>query len=172
MPYQDSDEGKFFIDIESFKNCFLYFLIQYHRHDYVVSYYDRSNDDSSIKRYTFTTTVTQDLHVAGDTYDPRMYAFGCKTSKVMAQILVRKHSKDPNVTYPTLGEKFFSDWIGFGHTLLKDLPPDTYEIWIQYAWPKNTAEKPNIIKQDYTVRVYAKEAVHIYDSEGKTSTNT
>jgi len=29
------------------------------------------------------------LHVAGDTYDPRMYAVGCKTDKVMAQILVR-----------------------------------------------------------------------------------
>jgi hypothetical protein len=24
------------------------------------------------------------LHVAGDTYDPRMYPYGCKTNKVMA----------------------------------------------------------------------------------------
>ena len=74
----------FFIDIETFKNHFLYFLIQFYRDDYVVSYYDKKNDDSRLARYQFTTTVTQDLHVAGDTYDPRMYGYGCKSEKVMA----------------------------------------------------------------------------------------
>jgi len=96
----------------------LYFLVQYHRDNFVVSYYDKKNDDSSLARYTFTTTKLQDLHVAGDTYDPRMYGYGCKTSKVMSQLLVRKMSNDPNVTYPTLGEKYYSDWIGFGHCFL------------------------------------------------------
>lgn len=107
--------------------------------------------------------------MAGDTYDPRMYAFGCKTSKVMAQLLVRKHSSDPKVSHPTLGEKYFSDWIGFGHTMLTDLPADTYEIWIQYSWPEDTATKRNELKRDYTVRVYAQEAVEIRDSTGRMS---
>jgi hypothetical protein len=171
VPYTQRDDGKFFMDIESFKNCFLYFLIQYHRHDYITSYYDKQNDDEGkLARYTFTTTLeSQTLHVAGDTYDPRMYAFGCKTSKVMAQLLVRKHSPDPKVSHPTLGEKYFSDWIGFGHTMLTDLPADTYEIWIQYSWPEDTATKRNELKRDYTVRVYAQEAVEIRDSSGRTS---
>ena len=109
----------FFVDIKSFKEYFLYFLVQFHRDNYVVSYYDRTNDDSTLARYTFTTTRTQDLHVCGDTYDPRMYAFGCKTEKVMAQLLVREVSRDKNKKSPTLGEKYYSDWIGFGHVLLK-----------------------------------------------------
>lgn len=83
-PWKDLDDGKFFIDIDTFKSSFLYFLVQYHRDNFKVSYYDKVGDDSSLARYTFTTTFTQDLHVAGDTYDPRMYAIGCKTDKVMA----------------------------------------------------------------------------------------
>jgi len=47
-----------------------------------------------------------------------MYSYGCKTAKVMAQILVREVSLDPNVPNPTLKEKYFSDWIGFGHVYL------------------------------------------------------
>jgi hypothetical protein len=119
VPWKDLDDGMFFTDVKSFKEYFLYFLVQFHRDNYVVSYYDRTNDDSTLTRYTFTTTRTQDLHVAGDTYDPRMYAFGCKTEKVMAQLLVREVSRDKNKKNPTLGEKYFSDWIGFGHVLLK-----------------------------------------------------
>ena len=51
MPWADLDDGNFFIDIETFKNHFLYFLIQFHRDDYVVSYYDKKNDDSRLARY-------------------------------------------------------------------------------------------------------------------------
>jgi len=32
--------------------------------------------------------------------------------------------------FPTLGEKYFSDWIGFGSILLKNLGPGQYEIFI------------------------------------------
>lgn len=97
--------------------------------------------------------------MAGDTYDPRMYAFGCKTSKVMAQLLVREYSSDPKMRNPTLGEKYYSDWIGFGHVLLKNLPAGTYEIFMQYAWPEDTPKSPNKLVKDYTVRVYAAEQV-------------
>jgi hypothetical protein len=78
------DDGKFFVDITTFKEYFLYFLIQYHRDHFKVSYFDKQGDEGELARYTFTTTYTQDLHVAGDTYDPRMYPYGCKSSKVMA----------------------------------------------------------------------------------------
>lgn len=83
-PWEDLDDGKFFIDISTFKEYFLYFLIQYHRDDFKVSYFDKRDDEGQLARYTFTTTYTQDLHIAGDTYDPRMYPYGCKNSKVMA----------------------------------------------------------------------------------------
>ena len=56
--WADLDEGKFFIDIETFKQYFLYFLIQYHRDNFKVSFYDRRDDDGSLARYTFTTTYT------------------------------------------------------------------------------------------------------------------
>jgi hypothetical protein len=79
------------------------------------------------------------LHVAGDTYDPRMYAYGCKKSKVMAQLLVREVGSNSKNTKPTLAEKYFSDWIGFGSVMLKSLPPSTYEVFIQYAWPDDTS---------------------------------
>lgn len=84
MPYVNADDGRFFMDIDTFKNSFLYFLVQYNRDNFQVSYYDMRNDVGALARYTFTTTYMQDLHVAGDTYDPRMYPFGCKTDKVMA----------------------------------------------------------------------------------------
>jgi hypothetical protein len=45
-------------------------------------------------------------------------------------------SKEP------IAEKYFSDWIGYGHVYLEDLPPDTYEIYMQYAWPSGTVEEP------------------------------
>jgi hypothetical protein len=47
----------------------------------------------------------------------------------MAQFLVRKISTSgtPN---PTLGEKYFSDWIGFGTVVLKNLESGDYEIFI------------------------------------------
>ena len=105
--------------------------------------------------------------MAGDTYDPRMYAHGCKTSKVMAQIMVRAvGSKE------ILGEKYFSDWIGFGHILLKDLPAGTYEIFVQYAWPENSYRQRNELVKDYTVRVYAGEQVILLDNQGRTSITT
>jgi len=50
------------------------------------------------------------LHVAADTYDPRMYPTGCKSLKVMAQMVLRKKGSTEKI-----GEKYFSDWIGFGH---------------------------------------------------------
>ena len=84
VPFVKGDDGLFFIDIETFKSSFLYFLVQYYRDDYVVSYYEQLNDDGKLKRYTFSTTKQQTIHVAADTYDPRMYGFKCKTSKVMA----------------------------------------------------------------------------------------
>jgi hypothetical protein len=43
-----------------------------------------------LKKYLFTTNETMDLYVAADTYNPRMYPPGCKTLKIMAQILARK----------------------------------------------------------------------------------
>jgi hypothetical protein len=58
VPWSEVDDGRFFIDIDSFKTFFLYFLVQFHRDNYVVSYYDRTNDDSSLARYTFWTTKT------------------------------------------------------------------------------------------------------------------
>ena len=85
VPYLNADDGLFFMDIDSFKQGFLYFLISYYRDDWISSYYDRTNDDGSLARYTFTTTLPiQDLHVAADTYNPRMYPNGCKKSKIMA----------------------------------------------------------------------------------------
>jgi len=105
-------------------------LIQYHRDNFKVSFYDRRDDDGSLARYTFTTTYTQSLHVAGDVYDPRMYPYGCKTSKIMGQILVRRVSKEGQPPGVTLGEKYFSDWIGFGHTYLQNLPAGEYEVFI------------------------------------------
>ena len=65
------------------------------------------------------------IHVAADTYDPRMYPYGCKSLKVMAQMLVRKVG-----TTTPLAEKYFSDWIGFGHVFLADLPAGDYEIYL------------------------------------------
>ena len=59
-----------------------------------------------------------------------MYPNGCKSNKVMAQILVRLNSPDPKNPNPTLGEKYFSDWIGYGHVMLKDLPAGNYEIFV------------------------------------------
>ena len=56
VPWADLDDGRFFIDIDTFRDFFLYFLIQFHRDHYEVSYYDRQNDDGSLARYTFRTT--------------------------------------------------------------------------------------------------------------------
>jgi hypothetical protein len=71
--------------------------------------------------------------------------------------MVREAGSSKQKAKPILGEKYFSDWIGFGHILLKDLPPSTYEIFIQYAWPEDTYSQPNKLVKDYTVRVYAAE---------------
>ena len=98
-----------------------------------------------------------------------MYPNGCKTSKVMAQILVRQNSPDPSNPFPTLGEKYFSDWIGFGHVILKALPAGDYEIFVQYAWPEDSPQAQNKILKDYTVRVYAIEQLVIYDNQGNTN---
>jgi hypothetical protein len=84
VPHVESDDGLFFIDLETFKSSFLYFLIQYYRAGWKVSYYEVLDDDSSLKRYEFTTTERMDMHIASDTYDPRMYPYGCKSLKVMA----------------------------------------------------------------------------------------
>lgn len=158
VPYYDQDDGKFFIDLETFKESFLYFLVQYYRPGWKVSYYEQLNDDSSLKQYTFTTTETMNMHIAADTYDPRMYPYGCKSLKVMAQMLVRKVG-----TSEALAEKYFSDWIGFGHVYLSNLEPGDYEIYLQYAWPAGTEEKPEETVHDYTIRIYAPVEVTIYD---------
>ena len=144
MPYTNGNTGQFFIDIDTFKANYLYFTVSYYRPNYIVNYYDRKNDTGTLGHYRFTTTKTQDIHVAGDTYDPRMYAFGCKTSSVMAQLLVRKYQPDPTLPpNPTMGQKYFSDWIGFGHLLFQQVPPGQYEIFIQYSWPLDSAASPN-----------------------------
>ena len=48
----------------------------------------------------------------------------------MGQILVRRVSKEGQPPGVTLGEKYFSDWIGFGHTYLQNLPAGEYEVFI------------------------------------------
>lgn len=53
--------------------------------------YDRQNDDGTLGHYLFSTTSDQTVHVSAETYDPRVYAAGCKVNKVMAQLLVRKY---------------------------------------------------------------------------------
>ena len=42
------DDGKFFMDLATFKKSFLYFLIQYYRDHYHVSYYERLNDEGTL----------------------------------------------------------------------------------------------------------------------------
>lgn len=46
----------FFMDIDSFKANFLYFVFSYHKPDYSVNYFDRIGDDGELGYYTFTTT--------------------------------------------------------------------------------------------------------------------
>jgi hypothetical protein len=58
VPFIQGDDGIFFIDIDSFKASFLYFLVQYYNDDFTVSYYENLNDDGGLKRYTFSTTQT------------------------------------------------------------------------------------------------------------------
>jgi hypothetical protein len=78
------------MDVETFKNNFLYFVVTMYQSGWKTSYYFNQNDDGSLKKYFFSTTETMDVFVAADTYDPRMYPPGCKTLKVMAQMLARK----------------------------------------------------------------------------------
>ena len=49
---------------------------------------------------------------------------------------------------------------------MKGLPPGKYEIYVQYAWPKDSAAAPNKIEKDYTIRVYAEEKVKVIDDAG------
>ncbi len=70
-----------------------------------------------------------------------MYGFNCKKAKVMAQLMVRKISTETGVANPTIKEKYFSDWLGFGFVSIENLPAGDYEIYLQYAWPASTASK-------------------------------
>ena len=153
------------MDLQTFKNTFLYFVVTMYQKDWKTSYYWNQNDDGSLKKFKFTTTKTMDIFVAADTYDPRMYPPGCKTQKVMAQVLCRKVG-----TTTAIGQKYFSDWIGFGYFPCKQLPPGDYEIYIQYAWPVGTTAQPMNIKKDYSVRLYAPEHIAITNSNGETNT--
>jgi len=45
-------------------------------------------------------------------------------------------------TTTAISEKYFSDWIGYGHVYMSALPPGVYEIYLQYAWPAGTEEMP------------------------------
>jgi len=162
VPYENKDQGVFFIDMDTFKASFLYFLVQYHRADWVVNYYEVLEDDGRLHKFFFDVGYTQDMHVAADTYDPRMYPYGCKDQKVMAQMLVRKVGSTEKIA-----EKYFSDWIGFGHVFIEDVPPGKYEIYVQYAWP---ADQPTV--NDFTIRVYAPETFPIKDTSGAESRNT
>jgi hypothetical protein len=64
-----------------------------------------------------------------------------------------------------LGSKYFSDWIGFGTILVNNVTAGKYEMFVQYAWPTiNNSTQPNNIAQDFTIRVYAAEAVVIFDN--------
>ena len=40
VPFDNLDDGKFFIDLKTFKESFLYFLVQYHRHGWQVSFFE------------------------------------------------------------------------------------------------------------------------------------
>ena len=54
---KNSQDGLFFIDINTFQASFLYFCISYYHDDWPVSYFERLNDDGSLQRYTFSTTI-------------------------------------------------------------------------------------------------------------------
>ena len=164
VPYYTLSDGLFFMDVVTFQATFLYFVISMYEDGWIQSYYWNENDDGTLKKFLFSTVDTMDMYIAADTYDPRMYPPGCKTQKVMAQILMRKVG-----TTVALGQKYYSDWIGFGFFQLFQVPPGDYEIFVQYAWPASTSEKPMNIKKDYSVRVYAPKAVSITDSKGNTS---
>lgn len=46
----------FFMDIETFKNSFLYFVCSFYRIDNKVNYFDRAGDEGQLGYYTFSTT--------------------------------------------------------------------------------------------------------------------
>lgn len=86
--------------------------------------------------------------------------------------MVREISTVAGQSNPTLKEKYFSDWIGFGHVVLENLPAGDYEIYLQYAWPESTSSSPEFTVRDYTVRVYGPESVNLFDSRGATSVSS
>ena len=82
VPYvNNQNDGVIFIDADDFKTAFLYFQIN-HDHDldgWKFSYYEVINDSAGTQRsFTFKTTSAQELFVAADFYDYRMYPPTCK----------------------------------------------------------------------------------------------
>lgn len=78
VPYVNSNDGFFFIEVSDFVNAFYYFSVNYFNTNYRVNYYEQLNDDGSQRSYTFTLKRAQEVYIGADFYDPRMYADGCR----------------------------------------------------------------------------------------------
>ncbi len=79
MNYAKKNNGKFFIDIDTFYQCFGYFQACFlepesWQQQYMVS----MNDDGQKKRYTFKLDRSlPKIYIMLDTYDNRMFPVGC-----------------------------------------------------------------------------------------------
>lgn len=54
VPYVNSDDGFFFMDVTDFTSVYYYFTINYLRDNFRSNYYEKTNDDGNMKAYTFT----------------------------------------------------------------------------------------------------------------------
>lgn len=79
VPYNNNqNDGYFFMNVNDFVNAFSYFQINYINDGWNTNYYRRTSDDGTTKSYTFTLARQQNVYVAMDFYNPRMYAAGCR----------------------------------------------------------------------------------------------
>ena len=156
VPYSNSNDGYFFMDVNDFVISFYYFQINYYRDDWKLSYYDRQSDDGSLHTYTFTLRTTQDVYLGADFYDPRMYANGCRGS---AQTYGNYQLYRGNTQIDSYR---FADTVGYGWTFYSGLSAGTYTLKFQAQWTSQDVK-------DFTVNVYAANTVFIYDENGKTS---
>jgi hypothetical protein len=158
VPYANNkNDGAFFIDAATMLTAFYYFQINHIHDDWAHSYYDRKNDNTGTDTYTFTLKASQELFITADFYDYRMYAPSCKTSYTSGTLALYSGSTLVKSTKVT-------DQLGYGFMQFSPLQAGKYSIKFTPSWGTKDV-------RDYTVGVYAKEKVSIYDDAGKTSEN-
>ena len=154
VPYDNRDDGLFFVEHTDFVLAFVDFQVSYYEDGYLNSWTASYKDNGEWKRYEFEVTQEQEMYISAELYMERQYMYqtnGCKNESTNATIAVYREDS-PRMFLGSALKNDDSDKTPFFYD--DKMRVGTYSVWVKIDWGEGDMK-------DYTLRIYSPSQIQI-----------